>query len=844
MEQKKEVTDAMKGRLAAITQVALALLLALSLSLTPAVSVMAAELPSVSPTTAEYNLDDRAEVITTFTLGMATTILKVTDDVGILIPGLANDYLVLEKHLIILNHYLEAKLTDIGHKVTLTIHFDVGAVQLTITAIGSPPSLDPATADYDLDEPEDLSTTIVWGAATEVVLIMDDEGEVLQKGVDYTISAISKYQAELTISHVHYLKDILEDIGESVELTIMFNRGNPLTLGITAIGTHPSISPQARDYSLDAPADVKTTITWGAAKSVVSIVDDSAYVLVKPGDYTVVALDGQGTLTISHSNYLQDELKDIGNKVTLSIEFDRGNPVTFEITATGTHPSISPATREYDLDAPASVTTTITWGAADQVDSIVDGDAYVLTTPGDYTVVPSGAGKATLTINNSYLISRLTDLGKSIVLTIACDVGNDITLTINAAGIQPTISPTTAQYDLDAPANVQATITWGTASTIVSIMDGATYALVKNVDYILTAVDGTASLTILSDSYLKGKLKDVGAQAVLTIDFDVGPNRTLTITAAGVKPTVSPTSAQFNYDSPSNVTTTITWGSAVQLESIIDGDSYALVKNVDYTVTPMGSTATLTINQTYLQGKRKDIGASLALNIDFDVNDATLTIAILGTHATINPGAAEYDIIERNDITTIITWGSAKSIASIVDDDGGSLTSGIDYIVTDIDGGVFAELTILGGSYLMGKLTNFGQQIVLRIDFDVGRDATVTVTVPAVCFIATAAYGTPMAEEIQILRRFRDEYLLTNALGEAFVSFYYRRSPPVAEFITEHPGLRPVVRAALLPAIVMSAVVVNTSPLQRMAVLSLLALASVALSIWAVRRQYRQSEYS
>jgi hypothetical protein len=32
------------------------------------------------------------------------------------------------------------------------------------------------------------------------------------------------------------------------------------------------------------------------------------------------------------------------------------------------------------------------------------------------------------------------------------------------------------------------------------------------------------------------------------------------------------------------------------------------------------------------------------------------------------------------------------------------------------------------------------------------------------CFIATAAYSTPMAEEIQILREFRDEYLLTNSL--------------------------------------------------------------------------------
>jgi len=80
------------------------------------------------------------------------------------------------------------------------------------------------------------------------------------------------------------------------------------------------------------------------------------------------------------------------------------------------------------------------------------------------------------------------------------------------------------------------------------------------------------------------------------------------------------------------------------------------------------------------------------------------------------------------------------------------------------------------------------------------------------CFIATAAYGTPMAEEIQILREFRDEYLLTNPLGQALVDFYYRVSPPIAEFITEHPSLKPIVRLGLLPAVVMSTVIVNADP--------------------------------
>jgi hypothetical protein len=80
------------------------------------------------------------------------------------------------------------------------------------------------------------------------------------------------------------------------------------------------------------------------------------------------------------------------------------------------------------------------------------------------------------------------------------------------------------------------------------------------------------------------------------------------------------------------------------------------------------------------------------------------------------------------------------------------------------------------------------------------------------CFIATAAYGTPMAEEIQILRQFRDEYLLTNPLGQGLVDIYYRISPPIADFITDHPSLKPIVRAGLMPAVDMCSMVLGIVP--------------------------------
>jgi hypothetical protein len=70
------------------------------------------------------------------------------------------------------------------------------------------------------------------------------------------------------------------------------------------------------------------------------------------------------------------------------------------------------------------------------------------------------------------------------------------------------------------------------------------------------------------------------------------------------------------------------------------------------------------------------------------------------------------------------------------------------------------------------------------------------------CCTATAAYGTPMAKEIGILRQFRDEYLLTNPAGKALVDTYYRVSPPMAGFITGNELVRTFVRELLVDPVV------------------------------------------
>jgi len=150
--------------------------------------------------------------------------------------------------------------------------------------------------------------------------------------------------------------------------------------------------------------------------------------------------------------------------------------------------------------------------------------------------------------------------------------------------------------------------------------------------------------------------------------------------------------------------------------------------------------------------------------------------------------------------------------------------------------------------YWSGDVSTFADVDAIETTIIINGDYSITARFgkPGLiqCFIATAAYGTPMADEIGILREFRDKYLLTNPVGATLVEFYYRFSPPIAKFITENPSLKPIVRAALLPVVAMSAVAVNTNVNERTVVTILLVLVSVALIAWAIRRRGRSPEYT
>lgn len=78
----------------------------------------------------------------------------------------------------------------------------------------------------------------------------------------------------------------------------------------------------------------------------------------------------------------------------------------------------------------------------------------------------------------------------------------------------------------------------------------------------------------------------------------------------------------------------------------------------------------------------------------------------------------------------------------------------------------------------------------------------------SMCFVATACYGAPDADNVLILRRFRDDILMTTSIGRSLIHYYYKRGPAVAQFISTREHLRSFVRVSVCAPAAMVAILV------------------------------------
>lgn len=117
--------------------------------------------------------------------------------------------------------------------------------------------------------------------------------------------------------------------------------------------------------------------------------------------------------------------------------------------------------------------------------------------------------------------------------------------------------------------------------------------------------------------------------------------------------------------------------------------------------------------------------------------------------------------------------------------------------LTDINGNYSLLVPVRPEPYsLVVRKAGFTQELATVLASQVGTIVQNFVLTVAKCFIATAAYGTPLAPQLTVLRRFRDL-----CLPETVVQLYYWLSPPMAKYIRRRCNIRRIVRQLLEPLI-------------------------------------------
>ena len=123
------------------------------------------------------------------------------------------------------------------------------------------------------------------------------------------------------------------------------------------------------------------------------------------------------------------------------------------------------------------------------------------------------------------------------------------------------------------------------------------------------------------------------------------------------------------------------------------------------------------------------------------------------------------------------------------------------------------------------------------------------------CLIATAAFGSELAPQVQYLREVRDDVLLQTDSGSSFMAgfnmFYYSFSPAVADLERESPEIRGFINTAITPGLyilgIMSAADSNSeASVITLGIITMLSMAGLyvatpALAVWLFRSKFNKT---
>ena len=119
------------------------------------------------------------------------------------------------------------------------------------------------------------------------------------------------------------------------------------------------------------------------------------------------------------------------------------------------------------------------------------------------------------------------------------------------------------------------------------------------------------------------------------------------------------------------------------------------------------------------------------------------------------------------------------------------------------------ELTVLlNGKEIFAPVNKTERSSIISVVFDGKGDYTIGITTMdkhngGGCLIATAAFGSELAPQVQLLREIRDDIVLQTKSGSIFMTgfnqFYYSFSPAVADYERENTTFKEAVKLTLTP---------------------------------------------
>jgi hypothetical protein len=285
-------------------------------------------------------------------------------------------------------------------------------------------------------------------------------------------------------------------------------------------------------------------------------------------------------------------------------------------------------------------------------------------------------------------------------------------------------------------------------------------------------------------------------------------------------------------DSSDNIYITGSFQGTADFDPGAGTDTYTSIGLDDIFLTKINFDGSYDLTKT-MGGTDQDFGQSIA--VDDRVN-VYITGSFRGT-VDFNPGAGtdnhtaheedifltkfrmvDFVVIPTN-VTTTGAGGTATFTVRLLSEPSANVTLPVSSSNTTIGTVDPSNLTFTDINWSVNQtvtvtnLTNDGQTYSILLGAAISADADynglnpadVTVTIVGNnsgggggCFIATAAYGSPLTSRIKILCRFRDHFLLTNGIGKCFVRFYNTYSLPMADFIKKHNSLRVIVRLGLI----------------------------------------------